>query len=397
MTIVVTPPMWKESLFLSAAYTLGSSRVRSNGFSSSAFASPVARESSRGDFDARHQFRFQGGFVFHGFALSAFARLQSGLPFTPMIGSDVNGDGFANDRAFIPQISGSLGANSSFFPGVPSSIRECLSRQAGTAAARNSCEGPWTASMDAQIVSLRRPPFLHRDGTITLAFANPLGGIDQVVHGSSHLKGWGSTPVPDRTLYYVRGFDPATSSYRYEQNQRFGATAPSRNLGATPFRITLDVKLYMGRPIMRQMLDRSLAPGRNGNTKPKLTVAQLKRRYERTVTDPYAELLEQTDSLLLTRDQMDAITATQREYRHGMDSIWVPLVVYLDGLPDSFDSKAALARQERATDAAWEYTRLNVKSNIGRILTPLQIRLSPSIVKVFYNSKKPLRVRTYLN
>jgi len=30
-----------------------------------------------------------------------FQRFTSGTPFTPLVASDINGDGYANDRAFI--------------------------------------------------------------------------------------------------------------------------------------------------------------------------------------------------------------------------------------------------------------------------------------------------------
>jgi hypothetical protein len=34
--------------------------------------------------------------------LTLFARLQSGLPYTPLVAGDVNGDGRGFDRAFVP-------------------------------------------------------------------------------------------------------------------------------------------------------------------------------------------------------------------------------------------------------------------------------------------------------
>lgn len=34
--------------------------------------------------------------------ITRFARLQSGLPFNPVVRTDINGDGRADDRAFVP-------------------------------------------------------------------------------------------------------------------------------------------------------------------------------------------------------------------------------------------------------------------------------------------------------
>ena len=64
-------------------------------------ARPLAREWTRGDLDVRHQFVLQAGYTANLFTVTMFGRLQSGLPYTPMVSGDVNGDGFANDRAFI--------------------------------------------------------------------------------------------------------------------------------------------------------------------------------------------------------------------------------------------------------------------------------------------------------
>jgi hypothetical protein len=55
---------------------------------------------------------------------------------------------------------------------------------------------------------------------------NALAGLDQLLHDD--LRGWGQPSFPDRTLTYVRGFDAATQSFRYEINERFGARQGSR-------------------------------------------------------------------------------------------------------------------------------------------------------------------------
>src|SRR5262249_46400480 len=157
------------------------------------FGDPSARAWSRGDLDVRHQFTVQTvvwplgnrpgpGIFFYG-------HLQSGVPFTPAIATDVNGDGLANDRAFVfdpaPVKDTSL-ANGlqRLLTSSPSTVRDCIARQLGRAAERNSCEAPWSASLNVNVVL---------DGSIVserlsrLAFAlnltNPLSGLDQALHG----------------------------------------------------------------------------------------------------------------------------------------------------------------------------------------------------------------------
>lgn len=80
---------------------LSSIHALRRGFDATTFGTPTERVWSRGDLDARHQLPLQGGYARRGFTLSMFGRVQSGLPFTPIVGGDVNGDGRANDRAFI--------------------------------------------------------------------------------------------------------------------------------------------------------------------------------------------------------------------------------------------------------------------------------------------------------
>jgi hypothetical protein len=386
LTISATPQFQGSQIYLTGAYTLSSSVRVINGFSGTTFGSPLSRETSRSDLDARHQILVQAGLLYHGFAVTLFTRLQSGLPFTPMVNEDANGDGLRNDRAFIPPVNA-----------TPGRFGKCIERQRGNPAAPNSCEGPWTAAMNAQITTQRLLPLIRRRASIALAMTNPLGGIDQLVHGSAHLKGWGSPPIPDRTLYFVRGFDSRSSTFSYDLNPRFGTTDLSRNMARTPFRITLDVTLDIGKPMPVQQLERWLGPGRRGIPGPKLTALELKRRYERNVPDPYAAILAETDSLLLSREQSETITGVQANYRQSMDSIWISLAETLSALPDDFDSRAALKAQENTIDRAWEYTRLSVRSSLGMLLSPLQLALMPVVVRGLYNAEKPIKSRFYMN
>src|SRR5439155_1505475 len=83
----------------------------------------------------------------------AIGRLTSGVPFTPLVGSDVNGDGARNDRALVfdpattvdtAVANGMRALLATASPGV----RTCLQSQVGRVAARNSCTGPWQPSLD---------------------------------------------------------------------------------------------------------------------------------------------------------------------------------------------------------------------------------------------------------
>src|SRR5262249_15454450 len=148
-------------------------------------------------------------------------RFTSGLPYTPMVANDINGDGYANDRAFVfdPARSpdtATAAAMRSLLSGASAGGRECLARQLGRVVDRNSCEGPWTStafmSVSFNPLKVRMP----QRATLSLMVGNPLGAADLLLHGESHPHGWGQASIPDARLLFVRGFDPVTRAYRYE-------------------------------------------------------------------------------------------------------------------------------------------------------------------------------------
>jgi hypothetical protein len=387
-----------SALYGSLSYTLSSVRSIESGFDGSTFNSPVSREWARAPLDARHQFLFRGGYAAKGIIGTIFGRVQSGFPFTPVVGGDVNGDGLANDRAFVfdPAHAGDATiatAMRALIDGASPRIRQCLTRQAGVAAARASCEGPWTASLNAQLTTSYQAFHLpRRISQIALTFTNPLGGIDQLVHGAGNLHGWGTQPVPDPVLYNVRGFDAAAKRFRYEVNPRFGNTNPAASTLRAPFRMTLDVSLDIGRPIFLQQLERSLKPGRGGYPGPRLTAEEIKRRYESTnVADPYTSILREADSLLLSRGQVDSLQHVHAAYRLKMDTLWTGLATYLAALPDQYDAAAALMRQEATIAAGWEITRLDVREWLPRILSPIQLRILPGYAPALLRATEPIR------
>jgi hypothetical protein len=400
-TLIVSPPPENaRRWFGSVAYTVSSVRALASGFDAPTFESPLLREWSRGDFDARHQFVIQGGVLVKGVGLTVFGHIQSGLPFTPVVGGDVNGDALANDRAFIfrpgtapdPSIDADLAA---LMARSQDRVQRCLTSQYGRAAARNSCEGPWTARLNMQLTkNFEIPRHKGRYANVALAIANPLGGIDQLLHGSTNLRGWGLPAFPDPRLYTVRGFDSLARRFRYEVNPRFGFTRPANSAVRAPFRLEVAVSLSVGPPMALQQLERWVQVGRS-RPGPKLTVDDLKKKYRRNVPNPYAQILEESDSLLLSAEQEKALEAVQLEYLNGTDSLWTPLTEYLAGLGKSFDSKEALRRQEETIEAVWEYSRMHVQKTLGTILSPIQIKLLPWVPAMLYGAKKSLRVRIF--
>jgi hypothetical protein len=388
-------------LYTSLAYTYADNRAQHRGFDGSAFGDPNVVAWSRGDFDIRHSFIYSLGISRAGFTLTGLGRFSSGVPFTPLVGSDVNGDGLANDRAFVfnpatTRDTSVASALRSLFS-TSSAARNCLERQLGAAAQRNSCQGPWTASFNAQVnVTGGRLHLPKNVQNVALNLTNPLGGLDQLLHGSDHLRGWGTQPFADPVLYNVRGFDAANSRFVYQVNPRFGTTNPSLNTLRAPFRLTLDVSMTLGRPATEQQLERWLNPGRAGHPGPKLTSDELVKRYIRTVLDPYASIATESDSLLLTRDQLEAVRAAQAHWTEMMTAHWKKLADYFVALPEVYDVSDAYKHQEDASDEGWAKSWADVHEQLPRILSPLQLTLLPYPSSMLWQAKEAPKGLRYI-
>lgn len=219
----------------------------------------------------------------------------------------------------------------------------------------------------------------HGRGRLNISVTNVLAGVDQALHGSARLRGWGMAPFPIATLYRVRSFDPVTKQFGYEVNPRFGSTAPSTVMQRVPFRVSLDVSLDLGRSYAAQRLEQNL------RMRPKLVGTRapadsIKKRYiQSEFSDFYGFLLTKTmsDSLALSMDQMRRFTDERVALRAKAESILGDLAIYLAGMSRSYDGEEALKRVKVATDDVWK--AIYAESDfLQRTLTPGQLRLLPS-------------------
>jgi hypothetical protein len=236
------------------------------------------------------------------------------------VGSDINGDGARNDRAFVfdpadVRAAGDTALASGMarlIEGTTGSTRECLRSQLGGIAGRNSCTAGWNPTLDLQ--ANLRPDFggtLGRRLNLMLSFVNPLAGIDQLLHGSRSLRGWGQQSRPDATLLYVNGFDAGQQRFQYRVNERFGDTRAGRTAIRNPFQIGLQARLQLGPDRQREMLMGRLAAMRNrggpggggpGGMNPRAML-------ERVAPNPATLILTFRDTLKLSDAQVAQLTA----------------------------------------------------------------------------------------
>jgi len=241
------------------SYTWQRSRDQTTGVRGTTAGDPDVIEWGRSDYERRHQLVLTITYPFStALEITSVGRLTSGQPFTPMVGGDVNGDGQRNDRAFIfaPNDTTAVAQGMSRLLATASpSVRSCLMSQIGQIAGRNSCTGPWQGSLDFQLNW--RPAFwgLNHRLQISVVTFNFLRGLDELLHGVNGAEGWGLQTRPDGTLLYVTGFNPATNSYSYQVNERFGATYGSATAYRPPFQIGIQARLTIGPDRVRQALD----------------------------------------------------------------------------------------------------------------------------------------------
>jgi hypothetical protein len=272
------------------------------------------REWAVSNFDRRHS--ITGSLTWPvnlGLEITAIGRMSSGAPFTPLVNSDINGDGARNDRAFIFDPS-SPGMDPAVAAGMakllsesPAGVRECLTSQLGSAADRNSCRGVWQPSLELQMNWRPQAWGLNRRLMVSFNTQNLLGGLDELFHGKNNLHGWGAIRSQDNTLLYTRGFDPIENRYIYEVNERFGASRQGANGITVPFQLGVNARLMVGPDRMRDAIDavRGAAMGgrgRGGAAGPGGFATAL------AGFNPILQIIQMKDSLQLSEEQLAKLT-----------------------------------------------------------------------------------------
>jgi hypothetical protein len=390
LTVYAIPNFAFKFGVVTLGYTYADVRSQSRGFDLSTAGDPRLVDWAPGPFTPRHTFNLQVAKTFgNQFGITVAGRAISGLPFTPLVAGDINGDGLANDRAFVfdPSTASDpplASAMRTLMTSGPSAARDCLNKQLARLAAQSSCTGPWSGTMQVSAYAFPALPWTDDRARVSLSFFNVLGGLDELLHGSAHLQGWGMTPLPDQTLLRVRGFDGASNSFLYTVNPRFGSTSLATTSVRTPFRITLDVSVDVGHSGREQQLDQNLRlrPALLGTRAP---ADSIKRRYMSCgSTDCFQDfygylLVRWSDSLALSSNQIRQMQDEREVLRVHADSIYTVLASYLVALPADYDRKEALKRITAATDAAWAFVYAE-KTFLLKLLTPGQVRRLPRII-----------------
>jgi hypothetical protein len=391
LSLRLSPNNFSTNFNWSLSYVYSNVREQFRGFANTA-SNPLNVSWGRASFDSRHQIVYNLGYNFFDWVrVSWFGQFRSGTPYTPMVASDINGDGYANDRAFIPAATA---------PGIQSLLdngsdeaRKCLDKQLGQLAGRNSCQSPWISNASMSIsfnpIKVRMP----QRATLSFQLSNPLGAADLMLHGSSKLRGWGQPSIPDQQLLYVRGFNPATRTYNYEVNQRFGSTNNAFGAFRVPVTLTAMMRFDIAPTRERQMLTQQLDRGRRhqGTKAPEL---MLRAMYGNGgLPNPLASILRQADTLKLTAAQADSFATLNRAYTIKIASLWMPLTKYYAELPDTYDRDIAYDKYMDARKATIDYM-MQLAPDIKGLLTSEQRRKLPTFIASYLEPRYLASIRS---
>jgi hypothetical protein len=387
----------------SGSYTFTHVREQVSGFSSTA-GSPLDVAwftSGQGPHQFQYNLRYQ---FFKAIQVNWNGNFRSGAAYTPMVAGDINGDGYSNDRAYVfagtrPDIATPYdtvyNAMTTLINTTSARARECLEAQGGRIAARNSCRAPWSSNASLNITLDRARFRMPQRAAISFSVSNPLGAADLLFNGSDNLRGWGQNPSPDAQLLYVRGFDAATRTYRYEVNQRFGQTRPQVLAMRQPVMVTTSVRIDLGPTRERQQVEQNVGAGRNrpGN---RMQAQFWRQSGPNSIQNPLSAILRNQDTLRLTATQADSIAVLNRRYTYRADSIWAPVGRYLGALPTSYDMDDAYGRYIAARRAQVDML-IQIAPLVTGLLTPEQRRRLPQSAVAMLDPRYLLSIRSGSN
>ncbi len=269
-----------------------------------------------------------------------------------MIAGDINGDGLANDRAFIPASgegdSGIRDQLSALLSSAPQLVRNCLTEQRGQIAAANSCRGPWQTRLDINI------DFVPPRG---VGLGNRLHITTKLINVGAALErglglGAGTTmgAFPDQRLLYITGFDPATESFRYRVNQLFGQPiGTSMTNHFPPFQLQLGAEYRFSEapqnPVVKEM-------GLTQTGDSATMARHVLDAFHRISKNPIDTILAFRDSLELDKTQVALLRGDREEYESQVAALSAPLVPLI------------LQQGKRLTDDNLTYVLIRLLSSI---------------------------------
>jgi hypothetical protein len=219
---------------------------------------------------------------------------------------------------------------------------------------------------------------------------NVLAGVDEALHGSNGMRGWGSPATPDPVLLAPRGFDASAPRFRYDVNARFADTRPGRTLLIDPFRLIVDFSLNLTTNPDLQQLRRAVEPVRGPAGWIRRGADSLTVFYLQQTSSIFKVLLEQSDSLFLSTAQIAGLRHADSVYSARVLAVYTPLAEYLakgSGGAGKAELDSVTATQKAYWKVFWAQPEI-----ADSIITPSQRELMP-LMKALLGISKDNRER----
>ncbi len=373
---------------------------RRSGFEGTTAGDPFRFHSAPGLFQTSHQFGLRGFTVLgrsENLEITGYVRVNSGFRFTPLVASDINGDGAPNDRAWIFDPAGPASVNTGIkrlLSSAPSYVRSCLTKQVDHFAGAQSCAGPWSVSSTVNMVLHGDAVRLSSRSRLTLSFVNPVALADRLIHGDN-TRGWGQTAFVDPYLYSVKGFDAATRQFAYTVNPSFGSTLSTRNVSRNPFHVSLALSLPIGPTRGEQRVAVDLTPGRSRQG-PRTAEDFVNQHIMTMISfDPVARIGLGADSARYTAMQLQAVRSAIVARDSALRLIFQDAAKFAASLgheATKAESAGLLSLRKAATDSAI-LTLIETARSIRAVLTVDQVDGLSSPAKAFLSRDDILHLR----
>lgn len=296
---------------------------------------------------------------------------RSGIRFTPLADRDLNGDGRANDAAFVPQAQSAAWANV-----VSPSIRDCIRAAAGRIAGVNSCSGPWSISS----LVLASIPGGHlglpNGSSLELQLSNPLAAIFDM-NGVT----FGSTGAVNATLVHVTGFDSASHRFTGVPLKGFGKPLALLAGSGEPVRFALGVRVPLGRSVTSQKADAVISAFQKDTSS----------RGRRGAALQYVSDLPPFPILVLQSADALQLTAEQKKVLQGLAARWQASAarVVVGAYDDGGIGKDARTARDRVVQARAEFLHdaSDIAAQIRQTLSPDQAELLPDGIQRLLNPR----------
>jgi hypothetical protein len=216
-----------------------------------------------------------------------------------------------------------------------------------------------------------------------MSAVNSLSGLDQLLHGADNLHGWGQPQRPDATLLYVRGFDAASNTFKYQVNERFGATRGLNTIFRQPFQISLQARVnYNLTGFFPGFGGQGGRPGGGGNAGGGAGGANAGPGgfFRSRQANPLAQILEIKDSLALDSTQVAKLTVLSDT-----------LVKKTDKLGE--EVRALVAKAGNNPDPASLFSTLRPKLTEGRQLLTAALKDAQTVLTPAQWAKVPERIK----